>query len=83
MTDEILGNSNLPFEEILVKVRELDTSRTPNLKDRKELVIRQTKTSYKVAVHWTILNEHTGKVRHRSLSIKTIYHRKKAWIEKK
>lgn len=79
---EFLGEYSLPFEAIMIKVREFDESKNPDIKDCKHVVLRQMKRDYRIATLWTIRNQHTQKIHHRTLTLRTIRHLKfRGWEE--
>ncbi len=66
-----LGNYDLPFEAILVKVRDLDKARNPDIAGYKTLKLFEGQKAYRVATYWTIRDRHSGEIHHHSLTLRT------------
>lgn len=66
-----LGGHELPFEAILVQVRQFDTAQKPNIANYKQCILKSGPRAYRVATYFTIRNQHTGEVHHHALKFQT------------
>ena len=72
-----LGSADLDLDGVIIARERLVQTKFPDLMIRDKVVLKNGPKAYKVALHWALLDRHTGELHHHAVTIET-YHKVKA-----
>jgi hypothetical protein len=78
--DNFIAENDQSLEAVLIKRREIEQDKNPDISLKDSVVLKQGPRAYKVATHWIIIDRNTGEVHHHAVKIETLRRRKSGWL---